>query len=1052
MFFSSDGLNSQLQVGGGEMAVSRSLLVAGEVSLKGKLRIGNEADTSLVTGDDGRIILSGDFLDIRNSYGAFVVAREDFELFRVENDGSFTIQGNFMADEVVAYSQIQAKSMQIVSSGDQSSYVASTSGDCVIAMESPSGFVNKLSLSVGNQSYSFETSTTSSFHLYQNAEQRIMISDGGAIELDTQDLMVTSKKAVEASFTSDSKSSNLKLHAAENSNATFTLEVLDTQISLSQSSDGKFEWQYNSVPFFSFFDGTSEIHATSIMMENNAGGMDLEVKSNTGNAEVVVENECATDMHCSSGLMFSSGYSSTNFSMKNEGAGRFVLEGDTTEILALDASSLSSIQLGIHAEDILFEANAAQSFEIRSDQGNASLLIDAFSQEASLHLNAGMHHFEVANLGSSVVGESAGTMKIGYRYVPEGETEEETQEDFLSLMRFVKAEKVMIDANDLEITGSVDISGDLNVNGRLLIDNGEAGVYFGENSIGGALLIYRNEVSGNIRITGDVVVESKLIVEGSANVKGGTTLDKYLHLSQAVGTSGNGLILGASTSTLTKINRESVESSRLVTDGSFLVSGDMEVGGDCTIGGAMYARGDFQFMETGNRIVWAAGTEDEVSLFSPEQNVMKTPNSFHIDGSLTVSRDISVDGIVYASVSVNPGYVLSEIGIPTAWSESGVRKVYVGDETSSSQGKDGKTLVAFVFTEVLEGGSTTNYIGVLHCFDVSCSVNRKYEVVEESTSTTRIQGKSPSVFVGPDGLLRMMWIDDSTASVDGTYHIRIGACATTSCPYFTTGTMSSLYSQVGEIDSLRSTLGVDGNVHFVFRDVMTNTLYSKHCTDADLSAVCSVITSTSSLTNVDGDVRFGYQFNGYPLFFFRRDSKLCSIATGDETGELDELNVNCLSLSGGQYISQTLAKDGYPVILHSDGSAMKILHCDSSDCSGSVSEEALSADLSYGPSAAAIGSDGHATFVWSTQSKDVINFLHCNSADCSDVTSMPMDTQTFAGGNEISGEPVLSIGGDGLPFAIFKSVDPNAITPEETSDLRAAHCSNEMCVPYLRRR
>ena len=129
---------------------------------------------------------------------------------------------------------------------------------------------------------------------------------------------------------------------------------------------------------------------------------------------------------------------------------------------------------------------------------------------------------------------------------------------------------------------------------------------------------------------------------------------------------------------------------------------------------------------TSSKLRWMVG-DSEVSLFSPSSNTIETSNDLVIDGDLLVAKDMSVDGIIYASVNVNPGFIRTTLGIPGALTTN-TSRFFVHGDVSVRLGRDGKAFILYSYTEGTGSllATEAQYIGVVHCFDMGCTINRKY--------------------------------------------------------------------------------------------------------------------------------------------------------------------------------------------------------------------------------------------------------------------------------------------------------------------------------------
>jgi hypothetical protein len=162
------------------------------------------------------------------------------------------------------------------------------------------------------------------------------------------------------------------------------------------------------------------------------------------------------------------------------------------------------------------------------------------------------------------------------------------------------------------------------------------------------------------------------------------------------------------------------------------------------------------------------------------------------------------------------------------------------------------------------------------------------------------------------------------------------------------------------------------------------------------------------------------------------------------TGGVDSTLHDPLNEDAGRYASMVLNQDGQPVISFRNDTwdALYVLLC--SNHNGGCDETPVYVSPGGSFSSITLGVDDlpiishYATEYWGGGSND-LEIIHCSDPACDESIRLRAD-QTGTVGTETS----ITIGVDGLPLVSYHDVTINS--------LKVLHCSNELCLPYFRRR
>ena len=145
----------------------------------------------------------------------------------------------------------------------------------------------------------------------------------------------------------------------------------------------------------------------------------------------------------------------------------------------------------------------------------------------------------------------------------------------------------------------------------------------------------------------------------------------------------------------------------------------------------------------------------------------------------------------------------------------------------------------------------------------------------------------------------------------------------------------------------------------------------------------------------------------------------------------------------GLYTSATVGTDGLPLVSYFDMTDwdLEVVHCGNAGCSAGntiTTVDSTGDPGSYG--SITVGADGLPLISYLGSSLGGLKVAHCGNAACSASNTITTVDSTGNVGQYTS----VTVGADGLPVISYYD--------DTNDDLKVAHCSNRLCVPYHRPR
>ena len=295
-----------------------------------------------------------------------------------------------------------------------------------------------------------------------------------------------------------------------------------------------------------------------------------------------------------------------------------------------------------------------------------------------------------------------------------------------------------------------------------------------------------------------------------------------------------------------------------------------------------------------------------------------------------------------------------------------------------------------------------------------------------------------------DGVGAGFWGPDNdttyTAGVglelSGTEFSAVGADFT---PRDTTVTTIDSAGWVGYFTSI--TIGADGLPVISYYNLTNGDLKVAHCSDASCSS------ATRSTVDSSGDVgnwtSIAIGADGLPVISHYDN-------TNDDLKVAHCSNASCTAATNttvdsagdvGRATSITIGADGLPVISYRDytNGDLKVAHCEDVGCTTAATITTVDSGGNVGGwTSITIGADGLPVISYQDHTGD-LEVAHCSDASCSSATLTTVDASF-----DLGWCTSITIGADGLPVISYFN--------ETNDDLKVAHCSNDFCVPFARRR
>ncbi len=334
---------------------------------------------------------------------------------------------------------------------------------------------------------------------------------------------------------------------------------------------------------------------------------------------------------------------------------------------------------------------------------------------------------------------------------------------------------------------------------------------------------------------------------------------------------------------------------------------------------------------------------------------------------------------------------------------------------SAAIGADGLGLITY------DGGRALN---VAHCSDLACTSSTKSTI--DTCSTCQL---FTSVAIGADGLGLIAY---TGFSVDA---LKVAHCSNTACTDATVSTLGAPDNFAFETTSVA--IGSDGLGVIAFIEPKGLIPKLAHCDN--LACTSATISSFDPQGDTFRDgISVAIGTDGLPLVSYQTfglkvahcNDVACASAT---TAILD-------SGDRGDWSSLAIGTDGLGLISYfdRDTDGLKVAHCTNVVCSSATTSPIDTGDLG-GFTSLTIGSDGLGVISYEAPqtNQGPLKVAHCSNVACSTATVATLDPD----GNLVG--TAITQGVDGLPLVAYHN---------DTTGVKAVHCSNVFCVPYFRRR
>ena len=376
-------------------------------------------------------------------------------------------------------------------------------------------------------------------------------------------------------------------------------------------------------------------------------------------------------------------------------------------------------------------------------------------------------------------------------------------------------------------------------------------------------------------------------------------------------------------------------------------------------------------------------------------------------------RAVNADGTVVCEAhDTCPGFVLTDVDSSD------------GQYTSITIGADGLGLISY-------WDETYDQLKVAHCNDVACA----------SATITMLEdtgGYKPwtSVTVGADGL--------GLISYSSNGGLKVAHCSDLAC---TSATISTLDS-AGDNRWTSVIVGADGLGLISYYDSDNYLQQVAHCSTVTCtSATISTLDTTSGPAKWEDSTSVTIGSDGLGLISYHDDGSddlivahcsniACTTATTttiDSVGNVGRFNSVTVGADGLGLISYYDCGAGGPHLTCTKGDLI-VAHCSNITCTSATTTTLDSAGIVGLFTSITIGSDGRGLISYQDMTNHDLKVAHCQDVAC---TSADIYTLDGSFGFYTS----VTIGTDGLGLISYY-----------TGGLRVAHCSNEFCIPYFRRR
>jgi len=368
-------------------------------------------------------------------------------------------------------------------------------------------------------------------------------------------------------------------------------------------------------------------------------------------------------------------------------------------------------------------------------------------------------------------------------------------------------------------------------------------------------------------------------------------------------------------------------------------------------------------------------------------------------------RAINADGTVSCEAN------LTHRGAPGSNTSTVVDNT--GSTNSFTIGADGLGLLSYY---------TGSALRVLHCGNAACTSGNVI-------TTLGAGGRDPAIILGPDGLGLISHYDPTNGDLAVTH------CTNITCTTSTTAALDSTGS-VGRYTSLM--LGADGLALISYYDVTNGDLKVAHCSNTNCTA--ATITMLDSTGDVGQSTSIALGGDGLGLISYydatNGDLKVAHCSNTNCTAATLTTVDSHATYNLGNYNALAVGADGLGLIAYRvDNLGVRVLHCGNALCNSGNTITPLDTTNLY-PTSLSLTIDAAGLGIVSYGANGLVRVIRCGNVACTTGTLVPL-----AGAGAL-GHTSVTLGTDGLPLLSYS----------DGTNLRVAHCVNEFCMAYFRRR
>ncbi len=280
----------------------------------------------------------------------------------------------------------------------------------------------------------------------------------------------------------------------------------------------------------------------------------------------------------------------------------------------------------------------------------------------------------------------------------------------------------------------------------------------------------------------------------------------------------------------------------------------------------------------------------------------------------------------------------------------------------------------------------------IHCANVACSGGDQNTVLDQVATLPATSDRPTSVAIGTDGLPLIAYVADTGGNNGAT--VKVEHCNSVKCPHETVASDLA----VTHASDVSLAIGTDGLGILAIGGALK--VRGAHCSNT-----------------------------------------ACQSSTAFPSGGC---TTRCVVTPIVDNVAIAIGVDNLPLISYRLGQhSLDVTHCADAACTALGAEVPIDVD---GPTAnfgqfswITIGSDGHAFISYLGSVNSDLKAAHCTDVQC---TSASVTTVVSGAGNNSA----AVTGVDGLPLLV--GFDANA----GSRGIRAIHCSNVFCLPYVRNR